>query len=130
MPAKVRAMWCLELRQCVRLQEEEKAAYAKVEELGDLGAEKEAYEGEMKKFEAREAAVLRFKRVGLAYRVLKDPEYRRIYDECGCELRLLSLFLRWEEGGRWGGRMQGEGRLRLFALVTASLFPFDTHFKT
>ena len=66
------------------LGEEDRAGYAPISTVEDLGTEKDTYLPELERQQARDEATKMFRRVALAHRVLgKDHELRGIYDALG-----------------------------------------------
>ena len=62
---------------------EREKQFAKIDQIEDLGVDKDTYAAELEKQHIRDHATKTFKRVAFAYRVLKDAELRSIYDNLG-----------------------------------------------
>jgi hypothetical protein len=65
------------------LDEADKKMYQLILKQEDLADDLFTYAPELQRQEKRDKAIIKFKEVGLAYKVLRDLELRRIYHSCG-----------------------------------------------
>ena len=93
-------------------READDSTYTAITKKEDLGEDLRVYAPEMRRHALRQEAILKFKHVGLAWRVLRDPDLRRIYHSCG-----------------WRGLVQAESYAETSAFETDFFEQYDDFFS-